>query len=89
MAHISNNMSITNETGQPRVVWIEPWGGDFTLLPGDTFEIVATDLATRPCFSIVEQEDGTQIYVEVPDPTHCEYEVLHGGTRLPVGYHRQ
>jgi hypothetical protein len=34
-------LKITNRLDAPRVVVLEPWTGEYTLQPGETFEIVA------------------------------------------------
>ena len=85
MARYSNTLNVTNDTGQPRVIWIEPWGGDFTLPPGQTFEIVGHDPVASPAFSVVLAESGTQIFIEVADPASGDYDVFLDGVRLAAG----
>ena len=48
-----------------RVIYVEPWGEDYTLLPDEKLEIVADSGADDiPWFDIVESNDATQVYCE-------------------------
>jgi hypothetical protein len=85
MTALSAKLGVSNQTKQPRIVWVEPWAEDFTLLPGEELEIVCRGDTEQPWFCVVENQDSTQVYVEsggYPD-------VLQNGQRLKCGYNRQ
>jgi hypothetical protein len=46
------------------------------------------DADILPQLSIVERDGDTQVFVEVPDPTDSNYEVLQNGKPLSVGHNR-
>jgi hypothetical protein len=94
-------MTVRNDAKRPRVIWMEPWAEDFTLLPGEEFEIVAHDRAKQPWFALVEWQDATQVYVEslsgwdvqdgakMYEQTVACFEVLQDGNRLEGGHNRK
>lgn len=78
-----------NETSCARIVWVEPWAADFTLIPDEEIELVACDPVELPWFSLVEHVDSTQAYVQTPDPMRTEFKVLQAGKQLAAGHNRQ
>jgi hypothetical protein len=80
---------------------LEPWADDFTLLPGEEFEIIARDKVKQPWFALVESPDATQVYVESLSCWDSEdgaaayeqsvgcFDVLRDGKRLECGHNRQ
>ena len=90
---------IKNGTDRPRIVVVEPWGEDFTLLPGEQLDIVVWDIASQPWFNIYEHADFTAAWVEEqaiePDQargheTHSfGYNVWQNGVLLECGHQRQ
>ncbi len=89
MTSFSSKIVLTNDTSHSRMIWVEPWGGDFTLLPGKTFDIVATDANELPYFTVVEREDGTQVFVETSNPMQSDYTVTQDGERVAAGSNRE
>lgn len=86
LASHSARLRVHNSTPMPRIVWVEPWGEDYTLLPGEELEIMARNEAEQPYFTLVEWPQSTQVYLEgVSD----DYEVLQDGSRLGCGHNRQ
>jgi hypothetical protein len=94
-------ITVRNDADRPRVIWLEPWAEDFTLLPGEEFEIVAQDKAKQPWFALVEWPDATQVYVESLSGWDAQdgakayqqtvgcFEVLQDGNRLECGHNRK
>jgi hypothetical protein len=75
-----------NDTLGPRIVWVEPWGEDYTLFPGQWLEIVARGESEVPRFDVVEYEEGFQVWVE---GCAFDYDVLQDGARVECGHQRQ
>jgi len=81
------SVEIRNDRSRPHVVWIEPWGEDYTLLPSDKVLVATTDSDTRTgsWFTLVETEGNTQVYVE-----RGEYpRVLMNDIPVECGHNRQ
>lgn len=81
------SIGIRNDRTRPHVVWIEPWGGDFTILAGQRMTVITTGpgSGSGPWFILVENEYNTQVYVE-----RGEYpEVILDGEVVDVGHNRQ
>ena len=85
MAGLPARLGFSNNTKRPRIVWLEPWGEDFTLLSGEQLEIVCRADSGQPWFHVVEHEESTQVYIESGDYP----EVLQNGQRLECGHNRQ
>ncbi|MEO6810748.1 MAG: hypothetical protein ABI353_16660 [Isosphaeraceae bacterium] len=86
MRPIRSKLGINNRRDAPQVVAVEPWGEDFTLMPGEKLEVVAysdSDSAT-PWFYVVEWEGTSQVYCNDTG----DFEVLQGGVRLECGHNR-
>jgi hypothetical protein len=66
-------------------VWVEPWGEDYTPLPGEGLQITSQDNAEQPWFQVVEWPESTQICIEAGGA----FEVLQDGRRLECGHNRQ
>jgi hypothetical protein len=52
-----------NERGRAVVIWIEPWAEDYTLLPGDRFELRADCPKDTPWFGLDQSEEQLTIWV--------------------------
>ena len=77
--HSSNNAT------KPRPVYIEPWGEDYWLFPGDKFEIIANGIESSPYFSIGENDENIQVYIE----GDCQdFSVRHVKKVITCGYQR-
>jgi hypothetical protein len=86
MAKFSACMRVQNSTERPRIVWVEPWAEDFTLLPGEELEIVARNNSEQPWFYVVEWPESTQVYLEAAS---SDFEVFQTGKRLELGHNRK
>jgi hypothetical protein len=86
-------IGIVNNRTAPHVVWIEPWANDYTLMPGEELEVIATggDLQPRlvrdiqPDFNVVEHDGATQVYCE----NTADFKVMQGSRELPLGAQRE
>ena len=84
--NLSARLEVHNDTQRPRVVWVEPVAEDFTLLSGESLEIVARGIQNRQWFGLVELEDATQVYLQEPD--FMDFQVFQNGKRLERGHNR-
>jgi hypothetical protein len=80
-----SKIGFSNHRDSPQVVMVEPWGEDFTLLPGEELEVVALGDAATPWFHVYECEGSSGVYCE---DTH-DFEVLQSGVKLKCGHNRQ
>jgi len=74
-----------NHKTVPHVVAVEPWGADYTLLPGESLEVVAFGGEVAPSFELVEWNDSSQVYCN----DASTYEVMQNGAVIPCGHNRQ
>ena len=80
-------ITIRNDRANPHVLWIEPWGEDYTLLPGQELKVTVTSSKsnTDPPFELVETEGNTQIYCDLR-----EYpKIFVDECSVECGYNRQ
>ena len=83
----SVSIRIHNDRTFPHVVWIEPWGEDYTLLPGEKFDIATTDsnAGDGPYFCLVETNGNTQVFVERGNDPQLQID----GIAVECGHNRQ
>jgi hypothetical protein len=86
VAKFTAKLGIWNSTKRLRIVWVEPWAEDFTLLPKERLEITVTDESVQPWFCVVERPDSSQAYIESGG---SDYEITQEGKRLECGHNRQ
>jgi len=67
------------------VFCVEPWGEDYTLLPGEEVTLVASGRTAVPWFNLVEQDDCTLVCCEET----AEFKVLQGCRQLECGHQRR
>jgi hypothetical protein len=82
-----HSIVIHNDRSRPYLVWIEPWGEDYTLLPQQRLIVTSTVSSPidRPAFALVESDTGTQLYIE----TGNYPELLVDGIPVVCGHSRQ
>lgn len=61
MTFASDERTIRNETGVPRLVFVEPWGMPLTLLPNAAFRIVATS-QQEGVLELAEDNEGITVW---------------------------
>jgi hypothetical protein len=78
------SVSCRSQASKPRPVYIEPWGEDYWLFPGDDIDIVAFSRETTATFGVVESDGDTQIYLE-----QChDVKVFCDGQQIVSGFQR-
>jgi hypothetical protein len=55
---------VTNNRATSRVIYVEPWGADYTLRAGEVIEIIARARDSAPWFDLIEKDDATLVYIE-------------------------
>jgi len=55
-------IEVANRRHLPRVVVVEPWGHDYTLQPGESFELIAEGNDSIPSFSYIDRDDFLEIH---------------------------
>ena len=85
MIELSAKIVITNGRQSSQVVYIEPWGEDYTLLAGESLDVIALGRVIAPWFNVVESDNNIQVYIE-GDST--EFAVYQGGLRVRCGHNR-
>ena len=78
-------LGVSNSGSKPRVVAVEPWANDYTLLPGEELEIVAFGNAQSPWFYVVEWGWASQAYCNET----ADFKVVQNGVELRCGHNRQ
>jgi len=81
-----SKIGVHNDGGntRPREVYVEPWGEDYTLLPGESLEIIAFGPEVTPGFDIVEFDGATAVYCN----NTSTFEVRQGDRKLECGHRR-
>lgn len=69
---------------RPRTICVEPWGEDYTLLPGESLVIRAVGEMAAPSFDVVEFDEATAVYCNDTDT----FEVWQDGRKLECGHNR-
>jgi hypothetical protein len=82
---LTGKIAVSNSTKRPHIVWVEPWGEDYTLLPGEQLEIICREDSEQPWFHVVENEESSQVYIERGQ----DFEVLQESKRLYCGHNRK
>ena len=80
-------IAIWNDRPCLHIVWIEPWGEDYTMLPKQKLVVTTTgpDSDSGPWFALVETEGNTQVYVERGAYPQVEVD----GVPVECGHNRQ
>jgi hypothetical protein len=82
---VQKRHTITNDTAEPLVVFTEPEGQDFWLLPGESLEVVAEAALPEDEFRLVRLANGYQVW-----PAHKMGYISAwlGEQQLPCGHQR-
>ena len=81
----SSKFQVHSSKTVPHVIAVEPWGADYTLLPGESLEVTAFGDETTPSFELVAWDDSSQVYCN----DASTYEVTQNGVAIPCGHNRQ
>jgi hypothetical protein len=82
-------LGFSNETKSPRLIAVEPWGEDYTLLPNEELEIRV--LGTETTFHMIESTEFTQVFFQhtaVHDSAKV-YSVWNGDEKIKCGHNRE
>ena len=84
----TTKLGVTNDNSEPLVVYVEPCGADYTLLPGESLEIIVigVGLLPLPWFSVIDSPGALSAYIE----GSCgDFAVFQGGHRIECGHNRR
>ncbi|MCC6301745.1 MAG: hypothetical protein IT489_02975 [Gammaproteobacteria bacterium] len=84
----TTRMDTTNDGKEPLVLYVEPWGHDFTLAPGQTFTLVASSEVDMPYFAQSIQGGAGDVAVYLEGPNDISFAVLEGQRELACGHGR-
>jgi hypothetical protein len=85
MSTYSSKIGLDNPRSIPVLVAVEPWGEDYTLMPGEHMEIHAYGRKGTPWFHVVGWDDSLQVYCEDTD----SFKVVQRDVELKCGHKRQ
>jgi hypothetical protein len=78
-------MRFSNDTKRLLAIWLEPWGEDYWIHPGETFEFAPEKPEDTFYFGVVHCGDEVSVYAE----GGCEHvRVEHDGQILECGHRR-
>ena len=77
---------VTNGRAAFMTLWLEPWGNDYGMAPGDEFEVVAADAADNFYFHLVDEGSGLKLYAE---GSVTQLAIYHGGEEILCGHNRR
>jgi hypothetical protein len=81
----SVRITISNEFSVPKTLWLEPWGEDYRIAPGDEFEIIARNVDDEFFFAVTLHEDYS-VYAE---GQVTDIGVYKRGELIQCGYNRE
>ena len=97
----SATIGVSNDRkdGQPMTVWIEPIARDFTLVAGESLEILAYGRISPPRFDLNTFEEDLQICIDVDGPPvddvaeqvaiASDFVVTQNGKQITCGHNRE
>jgi hypothetical protein len=82
----THRIKVSNEQPSFTTLWLEPWGEDYGMLPGDEFEVLALDAADDFYFHLAFDRKGVKVCAE-GDAEHVS--VYREGEMLHCGHNRR
>ncbi len=79
-------LRVTNKRATFITMWLEPWGEDYGMMPGDEFEVVAADAGEGFYFQLINEEADVKVYAE---GDVRPVSVYHKGAELSCGHNRR
>ena len=76
---------MSNETGSVLCLWVEPWGTDHWMRPGEEFTVVTETEAEESPFNVVVHGQGITVWVN--SGNDAEVFDKNGG-QVPCGHQR-
>ena len=83
---MDQRIKVSNDHSSFITLWLEPWGEDYGMFPGDEFEVLALDSEEDFYFHISHDEKGTKVYAERSVESVAVYK---GGELLSCGHNRR
>lgn len=83
---LTQRIKVSNDRSSFITLWLEPWGEDYGMSPGDEFEVVADHAADGFYFHVSSNEKGMKIYAE-GDANHVS--VYQAAEMLSCGHNRR
>jgi hypothetical protein len=81
-------LSVQNRRGTAFTVWVEPWGADYTLLPGESLAILASGFTEDSYFDLAHADNEHDLKVVIAG--ECEdWTVFQGQHELFCGHNRE
>lgn len=81
---VLTSFSYRNDTKEGQVVYVEPWGRDYTLLPGQLLRVEAEGKGEIPHFDLQHSLGGFQLWCELTNAV----DVFVDGAPVECGYNR-
>jgi hypothetical protein len=81
-----HKLKVTNDRASFITLWLEPWGEDYGMMPGDEFEVVAADAGEGFYFHLVNEEKDLKVFAE---GDVRQISVYHEGAELSCGHNRR
>ncbi|MFG2174403.1 hypothetical protein ACGFMO_24080 [Streptomyces niveus] len=77
--------SVSNETESLLCLWVEPWGTDHWMQPGEVFTVVTESEAEESPFNVVVHAQGITVWVNSANDAEV---VDKNGGLVPCGHQR-
>jgi hypothetical protein len=83
---LNQKFKVENRHAFPVTLWLEPWGADYTMLPGDLFEVLAEGVAEDFYLHLGFKEKYLLLWVE---GKFSDLSITQDGNPLECGHNRQ
>lgn len=80
-----SKIDVSNETERKLGLWVEPWGADYWLRPGETLTVVTEKAPEEAPFNVVMHDQGVTVWVN--SANHAEV-VDKDDRPVPCGHQR-
>jgi hypothetical protein len=77
--------AVKNDTTDTLCLWLEPWGTDHWMQPGERYTITTDDDPDEPCFETVIHDQGISIWVNAGTDAQV---VDQDGNEVACGHQR-
>lgn len=78
---------VSNDFDKPKILWLEPWGADYTMMPNEEFEIIEEESTDDFYFHIVfSKNNDLLVWAEGSEVTYPI--VSQNGKELDCGHNR-
>ena len=83
---ITQRIKVSNDLSSFSTLWLEPWGEDYGMSPGDDLEVVAEEAEEGFYFHIAYDAKGMKVYAEGDAK---QVSVYQSGEMLLCGHRRR